>query len=65
MIAAARQLQLIDTDEDAEIEAGYVWREVLYSACRACVRELGGYTATEWAPARPGSEHLLIAEDAK
>jgi hypothetical protein len=30
-------------EEDAEIEAGYVWREALYSAIRAVVRELGGY----------------------
>lgn len=37
------QLSLIDDDEAAEIEAGYVWREQVYAACRACVRELGGY----------------------
>jgi hypothetical protein len=41
--AVAKQLQLIDDDDAAEIEAGYVWREQLYAACRACVRELGGY----------------------
>lgn len=33
----------IDADETAEIEAGYVWREALYSGCRACVSALGGY----------------------
>lgn len=34
---------LEDADEQAEIEAGYLWREQLYGSMRACVRELGGY----------------------
>ena len=47
MVAAVKQIALVGLDdpaeEAAEIEAGYVWREALYSAARAAVRELGGY----------------------
>lgn len=60
------QLALIADDETAEIEAGYIWREQLYAACRACVRELGGYEPVanaldkRWgAKGRPVSATLL------
>lgn len=60
------QLALIADDEAAEIEAGYVWREALYAACRAVVREVGGYEQAanaldrRWGPkGRPVSATLL------
>lgn len=60
------QLALIADDETAEIEAGYIWREQLYAACRACVRELGGFEPVanaldkRWGPkGRPVSATLL------
>lgn len=70
MVAVAKQLSIagIDPDEELEIEAGYVWREALYSACRAVVREVGGWDrcAAEldkrWGPkGRPVSATLLRA----
>ena len=67
MVAVPKQLALLDDPEEAaEIEAGYLWREALYSACRACVRELGGYEPVavaldrRWGPkGRPVSATLL------
>lgn len=66
MKPAAAQLQLIDSDEDLEIEADYIWREALYSAARAVVREIGGYEVVanaldkRWGPkGRPVSATLL------
>jgi hypothetical protein len=45
-VVTVRQTTLagIDLDEEAaEIEAESLWREELFHACRACVRDLGGY----------------------
>lgn len=70
MVAAARQLSIagVDPDEELEIEAGYLWREQLYAAMRAAVRELGGYEPAaaaldrRWGPkGRPVSATLLRA----
>lgn len=44
MVAVPKQMQmrgLEDAEEAAEIEAGYIWREQLWSAMRAVARELG------------------------
>lgn len=45
MAATARQIRIVGledpAEEAAEIEAGYVWREQLWSACRAFANEVG------------------------
>lgn len=76
MVAAAKQMQLsavVDPDEEAEIEAGYVWREQLWGAMRQFVASytangLRGYDAAaseldrRWgAKGRPVSASILRA----
>jgi hypothetical protein len=71
MVTAAKQMGLVGIDADdeaAEIEAENLWREELFSACRQCVRDLGGYEHAaaaldrRWGPkGRPVSASLLRA----
>lgn len=70
MVAVAKQMQmrgLEDADEAAEIEAGYIWREQLWSAMRAVTRDLGYETCASaldrrWGEkGRPVSASLLRA----
>lgn len=71
MVAAAKQVSLAGFDQDdeaAEIEAENLWREELFSACRQCCRDLGGYEHAaaaldrRWGPkGRPVSASLLRA----
>lgn len=70
MVALPKQTQirgLEDADESAEVEAGYIWREQLWSAMRAVTRELGYETCASaldrrWGEkGRPVSASLLRA----
>jgi hypothetical protein len=77
MVAAAKQVEIVGledpADEDAEIEAGYLWREQLWSAMRQFAASyiragLRGYDACameldrRWGPkGRPVSASVLRA----